>query len=425
MNDTLLYPSLWEYLETYKSQSQWSYHEYYQQDLQDSTTFPASAQDVKNILHYLSDLRDVWRDQSTTLSHIPDEWLTSEWVTEPRYPRMGAFSTAIKRLNRQKMIHAMSVNGGYSEMTYQTIGPDFTLAKHRTSDILISARLDHNAASNKGTTCCAVNISDLLLYAGTPMLAARCISSVLSGTPHCWITREFPPSVSLFGHPNKLDLSDLAGPGFSLAYNSISPATSSANILRNGFLPESPIHPSFVGAIQVPSDAFQQIDNSYSHLEKYAQISAHYSETALKVLHNAAGAVNQPQTLGHCAHHVVFGLLFDDQQIAIVAHISLMPNSTYTTILLDILPFGIEKFQDSNDYDSLLLCRWNVISSLLVLQRHAYQLAQLLNQYFQLPKLEALVSSCHKLHQHLDGSWNLPAGQIQVQIPEEFSTYNE
>ncbi|KAF8643275.1 hypothetical protein AX16_009114 [Volvariella volvacea WC 439] len=265
------------------------------------------------------------------------------------------------------------------------VGPDFHLSRWRRSTIDIKEDLPPSlqASFGRGTTVSAQSASELLFYAGTPNLSTRCLSSILIGTPNCWLTHEFPCTRSLI-NPESSESPAQMGTGFALVYYPSTPI-SKRKVFTSRFLPESPAYPILIGAFRVAPDAFKKVDGQYPNLCHPLKTLAKHIETPLRALHSSAvKATDQTQTHeNHYPPSILFGLLYNDEYIAIVAHFWIAttsprprPTLNHVSVVVDILYFGVV-----DELSRLALSRLQVVLALLTLQRHAFRLTLLLEKF--------------------------------------------
>ncbi|KAF8644467.1 hypothetical protein AX16_008444 [Volvariella volvacea WC 439] len=376
-----------------------SAHVYYQ--LTDQP--PSSSELSSDLWGYLRRLQEQWRTEALA---IPASWICR--AEDTNYIPFGHsifFAPAMRVLNAGVSLNRLSTEQIQDiSSDVLSIKPDFALSNWRhstiTSNPVISPTLEGQIQYS------AIRSLELLMYTGTPGVSGRCLSSPLAGTPNFWLTHDFPPTRSLADPQNARKPSPPGSRGFALVYQP-NPPLSLLEVLRTTFIPETILHPSLIAAIRVPGDAFDLQGQSYSNLkDRISELGINCLE-ALNALNSARDAYVQARSEAEKAAIppvIVFGLLFNDERLLIVANFRLSPtptscnqNQKVISVVIDRLDFGVQK-----SYKDMITSRMQVITALLTLQRHAIRFSSALEHYWS-NELSKYAPVFKLLHDDIDG----------------------
>ncbi|KAF8641778.1 hypothetical protein AX16_009804 [Volvariella volvacea WC 439] len=324
----------------------------------------SSTSNEATTLRYISQLHDEWA--GTTPLGIPAQWMDGlHQPAEPCTIMNSQFNKAImlslQHLQERKLLYLLSEKTVQERTESLTsIHPDFLMSEWRLS---ITDTMNHlQYYSGKNPLCYSfLKMLEPLLYAGTPGLAKRCLSALFAGTPHCWLTHNFPPSRSLINDRGAIPLT-YGSCGFALVYQ-----------------------PDIPTQLTKP--------NLARHLKALAEHAELSMRVLCQALLDASSDASRPAP-------VFFGLLFNSEAVAIVAHVCLSveprtgmrPVLNLRSILIDVLPFGATP---DSDLDTVLISRMRLILALFTLQRHAFRIASALKDCPNLPRAD-LYDAIHR-----------------------------
>ncbi|KAH9835151.1 uncharacterized protein C8Q71DRAFT_764375 [Rhodofomes roseus] len=441
-------------------------------------------QSVQHHITYLYDLKSSWHQRF----EVPASWISDEGSSDKHYKQtwFGDLSRDIVRLHLRCIeadLHPLSDEeltdraGVVNNLNHHPLHFSMPVERHITHD-----RPDWGTAYNSDrprhpTHMSLQQVAQILQYQDSEVLAEHAIATSLDGITSTYVRRENLSFLDLWhadsgvsSTPTLPELVDCA-----LMYYPTGPANSKS-MERLAYTPISAMNPALMltmkgptrwpgpsnNDLTEPTPTEQDLSRTLRNLALTTEMSldsvirsfSHFpspQDALLPPSHDSNTGSTASVLLPACA--MTMGLIYDSEQIHIVAHIPCVTddnNQSYLSLVVDTLPFPCRCIGDVPEF---IRGRYRVALALLSLQQHVVRLVTLLERV-QWPE-DVLSSHVEILRQWLEdrsvgleirtessrgnpqqaqesaGSWQkyfetiMPIGSIDIQEPARQLTHRD